>query len=101
MHPLVLAGFSQEFYILKGIIALTATCLLVAHMARAWDGIHGWGQRLRYLTLFYFAALLTAASVEQTSQHAPVNLRNIGAIFGAILLVVAMAVSLVETRRRR
>jgi len=92
--------YADTFYVVKGIGALLATCLLVWHMQRTWHAVQGWGQRLRYLTLFYFAVLITAASVEQTSQHADVNLRNLGAILGVVLLVAAMVVSLHESRRK-
>lgn len=92
--------YADTFYILKGVGALVATLLLIIHMQRTWSTIGSWGQRLRYLTLFYFAVLITAASVEQTSQHADVNLRNLGAILGVVLLVVAMVVSLHESRHR-
>lgn len=93
--------WAEQFYIIKGLGALIATLLLIAHMSRTWHNVQTWGQRLRYLTLFYFAVLITAASVEQTSQNAPVNLRNVGALLGVGLLIVAAIVSLRETRRNR
>lgn len=93
-------NYADDFYVAKGILALIATLFLIAHMSRTWARTDGWGQRLRYLTLFYFAVLLTASSVEQTSQHALVNYRNIGGIVGAVLCIVAAAVSLHETRRK-
>lgn len=93
-------GYADAFYVAKGALALLATIALIVHMARAWDTITGWGPRLRYLTLFYFAVLLVGASVGQSSQHETVNWWNIGGIIGAALLVVAMGVSLAETWRR-
>lgn len=93
------ADWAHEFYILKGIVALLGTVLLIAHMVSKREPMT-LGQTLRYLTLLYLAVLITGASVEQTSQHAVVNYRNLAVIPGVLLLIVAAAVSLYESRRR-
>lgn len=88
------------FFIVKGVLALTATVLLVWHMARKSEPMT-MGQQLRYLTLLYFAVLVTGASADQTGSHAPVNWYNIGGFVGVVLLILAAAVSLHESRTRR
>src|SRR5690349_2022965 len=93
---LPLALTPEQFYIVKGLGALVATILLVAHMQIAWGSIEKLGQRLRYLTLFYFAVLMTAASVGQTATDQPINWWNVGGFGGAALLVVTMVVSIKE-----
>lgn len=92
-------GYANEFYILKGMLSLAATCLLIIHMHRTWDATASPGQRLRYLSLLYFAVLITASSVEQTQQDVAVNYRNVGAIIGVGLLIYTMVVSLREYLR--
>ena len=63
--------------------------------------VHQWGQRLRYLTLLYFAVLITYASVEQAQGHADeIASRHLGALVGVLLLVVTMFVSIREHRAR-
>lgn len=94
-------GLADEFYILKGLLALVATVALVAHMVLTWDRTSGSGQRLRYFSLLYFAVLITAASVEQSHQDAVVNYRNLGAIGGVLLLLLTLYVSLREYARTR
>lgn len=91
---------AQTFYVIKGLLALSATCLLLWHMSRTWDRINTWGQRLRYFSLLYFAILLTEASVEQTAQRlVTIYPRNVFGLAGGLLLVVAAVVSLRESRR--
>lgn len=96
--------FPQEqagtFYHVKGFVALTATLLLIFHMSRTWPSIRTWGQRLRYLSLLAFGALITFASVEQVSEEVPVDYRNLGGFGVALLLVVAASVSIREDRRK-
>lgn len=89
------------FYVLKGVLAIIATVLLLLHMVRGWERIVSWAQRLRYLSLLYFAMLVAYASAEQVHQTAPVNLRNLGGLVGVALLVVAALVSLHDERRPR
>lgn len=96
-------NYAHDFYVAKGIIGVIAVILLLWHMSRSWDRFDpegGIGQRLRYLTLFYFAVLATSASVEQIKQNVVVNYRSLGAIGGATLLVVTAVVSLSESSRK-
>jgi uncharacterized membrane protein len=90
----------ETFYALKTAAFLASTVLLVFHMSRAWDETSGWGQRLRYLALLYFATLFTVISVKQTRAHTTIQWFNVGVMGGAVLLIVAMVVSLVERRRK-
>lgn len=90
--------YAEQFFYLKGAIALIGTITLIWHMNRSWEKFTSRGQQLRYITLLYFAVLLTAASVEQVEQGADVNLRNIGAIVGVALLVYTMVVTIREDR---
>lgn len=92
-----LTRHAETFYLIKGITSLVATVALVFLMVRIWPHTQGLGQQLRFLCLLYFAVLITAASVEQVNQEAVVNLRNLGALGGAVLLNITVAVSL---RRR-
>lgn len=87
------------FYFVKGIVALTATLLLISHMSRKWASITSLGQRLRYLTLFYFAGLITFKSVDQAANHDAVTWSAIAAFGGAALLVFTSVVSIREDRR--
>lgn len=100
----------QAFYITKGIIGVIGTIILIVVMNQNWgnfdkgpDGVHrGVGQRLRYITLFYFAVLISSASYEQVRQSLEtINLRNIGGFIGALLLIVTGIVSLVEYNDQR
>lgn len=92
--------WAHTFYIWKGIAALVGTLLLIWHMARKREAMT-LGQTLRYLSLLYLAVLITGASVEQTSQDVVVNYRNLAAIPGVALLIVAACVSLYESRQQR
>ena len=87
------------FYVLKGILAVFATALLLLHMVRGWERIVSWAQRLRYLSLLYFAMLVAYASAEQVHEAAPVNLRNIGGLVGVALLIVAALASIYDDAR--
>jgi len=90
----------EVFHAVKGCVALLATVLLIMHMSAAWNLTDGRGQRLRYLTLLYFAVLITYASVEQAKDAATIESRHLGALLGVILLVVTMVVSIREHRAR-
>jgi uncharacterized membrane protein YeiB len=92
-------GWAHTFFVWKGILALIGTILLVAHMARKREPMT-LGQTLRYLSLLYLAVLITGASVEQSNQDAVVNYRNLAAIPGVALLIVAACVSLYESRHK-
>lgn len=92
--------YAHEFYVAKGLLALTATIGIVWHMSRTWHLVETRGRRLRYYSLLYFAVLITYASVEQTAAGASVELRNIGAAIGVALALYATYVSLGEDRPR-
>ena len=47
--------YAAEFYATKGVLALVATLLLIVHMNLTWSTVKTRGQRLRYLSLLYFA----------------------------------------------
>lgn len=92
--------YAHDFYATKGSLALVATLMVVVHMVRTWPTVVRTGQRLRYLSLLYFCALVTFASVEQVHEAETVDYRNLGGMLGCVLVIVAMAVSLREDRRR-
>lgn len=89
----------HQFYYLKGVLALTATVLLILHMTNTWPTTATLGQRLRYMSLLWFSILVTYASVEQIREQASVNARNVLSLVGMVLLIVAAVVSLRENRR--
>lgn len=91
--------YAEEFYILKGLVALVAVVLFLIHMQAVWGDRMTWGRRLRYLALLYFAILLTSSTVEQIHETAPVNYRNLGGLVGALLLILTALVSMREQRR--
>lgn len=94
------AEWTYEFFLLKGVLALVGTLLTLAHMQQEWSEAMTLGRRLRYFALLVFAVVLTGASVEQVAQDAVVELRNIGGMVSAVVLVVAVGVSIREARRR-
>jgi hypothetical protein len=91
--------YAAVFYAVKGGLALVATLLYLAHMSRAWHRLTSRGQRWRYLVLLYLSVLLTVATVEQIQDRAFVSYRNVGALVGTVLLLIAAVVSLREDRR--
>jgi hypothetical protein len=91
----------ELFYYAKGVVALGATLLLITHMSRSWGTISTLGQRLRYMTLFYLATLITVRSVDQAHSHASITWSPIAALIGALLLVVTSFVSIREDSPRR
>jgi hypothetical protein len=91
--------YADQFYLAKGFLSLVATLLLVFHMNEEWASEMSWARRLRYLSLLFFAALLTASTVEQVHEDALVSYRNLAAILGALLLNWAAIASIRESRR--
>lgn len=95
----------EAFYIIKGLIGVTAVGVLIVHMNRSWstfDASGGIGQRLRYITLFYFAVFISSVSYQQVrDQVRDITLQTIGALGGIILLLITAFVSLAEARNRR
>lgn len=90
----------QLFFITKGILGVAGVLALVVHMNRSWSTLDpegGIGQRLRFITLFYFAVLIVAASYDQVRAGVVhISLNNVGGFGGAILLIVTGLVSIVE-----
>lgn len=91
-------GFSEEFFYLKGFLALVATLALIVHMTLTWHSVESWGRRLRYITLLYFAVLITASSVDQVHGNVLVDWRSLASIVGVVLLVATMGVSIREDK---
>lgn len=92
--------YSEVFFLVKGILALTSTLLIILHMNWVWWKITTLGQRLRYLTLLAFSILIAGGSVEQVKDNALVNYRNLGGLAVTIMLIVAMLVSIREDRKQ-
>lgn len=94
----------HTFYVIKGVLGVIGVLALVFYMDRSWphfDIEGGYGQRLRFITLFYFAVLVTAVSYDQVRTSASITLNSIGALGGAILLAITSVVSLLEARNGR
>lgn len=89
------------FYVIKGLVALLGTLLLLAHMEHEWRESMTWGRRMRYFTLLAYAIVQTTASVEQVTEQAPINFRNVLGMVAAGVLVAAMVVSIGETRKAK
>lgn len=90
---------AHDFYVLKGILSLVATIVYLVHMVRTWGGLKSVAQQGRYLCLLYFAVLITFASAEQVQQGVLVDYRNLGGMFGAILLLTVAIISIVHDKR--
>lgn len=93
--------YAAHFYVIKGVLATTATVMVVAHMLHTWPDVSTWGRRLRYFALLGCSALMSFASAEQVSEQVAVSYRNLGAILVSALIVVAMIVSIREDFRTR
>lgn len=94
--------YTTAFYYTKGILALVATLLVVFHTNTAFSSeVMSTGRRLRYYALLIAAVVLTGSSVEQVNQAAPVNYRNLGGMFLAAFITLAMVVSIAESREKR
>lgn len=90
----------MDLFVLKGIVSLVATALLLFHMRAVKREAITLGRWLRYLSLLFFAVLLTGASIDQVKSDAPLNWYNIGGLVGGSVLIVAVGVSIAEERRR-
>jgi hypothetical protein len=91
--------FAEEFWYLKGVLALLATVAYITHMSRTWPQVTSRAQQLRYLSLLYFAVLITAVSVNQVTRGAVVTWQSVAAFIGAALLLGTAWVSLRERDR--
>lgn len=91
--------YAHTFYVVKGLVAVVAVALSLFHMSRTWSSIVSAGQRLRYLALLMLTVLIASSSTAQLSEGAPVSGRNVGALLAAVLVLVAMAVSVRQDRR--
>lgn len=91
---------AATYYTIKGFVALAATVLCVFHMSEALREAMTIGRQLRYYALLGAAILLTSSSVEQVSEGVVVSYRNLGGFVLALLILVAMVVSIAESRRR-
>lgn len=94
-------NLAHEFFTIKGILSLVATLSILGHMTATWSRVETWGRRLRYFALLYVSALMTFASVEQVSEAEFVDYRHLGAMLGAVIILVAMGVSMREDVRAR
>lgn len=91
---------SQTFFVIKGLLSMVAVAMLLFHMDHAWKTeALTLGRRLRYLSLFYFAAVIAGHSAEQVQHHARVGYGAVSGLVGAVLLIAAMAYSIREARK--
>lgn len=93
--------WAHEFFAIKGVLALVATISIVSHMSLTWGEVSTRGRRWRYYALLYLSALITFASVEQVQEGEFVDYRHLGSMVGAVIVLVAMAVSIREDVLRR
>jgi hypothetical protein len=93
--------YAEAFFYVKGFVGVIGTTILVMYMNNRWHSFESKGQRLRFITLLYFAVLITAASAEQVMDGVQVSLRNVGAFGGAVLLVYTVYVSVREDITRK
>lgn len=93
--------YAQLFYFIKGLLAVVATVMVVAHMMHTWHNVTGLGQRLRYFALLALTMLVAFASAEQVDEGVLVSYRNLGGFAGTCLVAYAMWVSIREDMRRR
>ena len=95
----------QTFFVVKGVLGVIAVSGLLWHMLKVWNRLDdrgGVGQRMRYITLFYFAVFITSVSTYQVgSDVTVVNARSHAAFFGAALLAVVAIVSIREFKEKR
>jgi hypothetical protein len=92
--------YAHDFYVAKGLTAVVAVVLILWHMSRAWPTVTTSGQRLRYLALLMVTVLIASSSTAQIDARVPVAGRNIGGLLAAVLVIVAMVVSLRQDRRQ-
>lgn len=90
---------AHDFYVVKGLLATLAVILILVHMASTWRHITNTGQRLRYLALLVLVTAVASGSTEQLATNVPVSGRNIVGCLGAVLVIVAMVVSIRDDRR--
>jgi hypothetical protein len=93
--------YAVEFFVSKGLLAMVAVLLYLHHMMNVWTRIPDAPQRMRYLSLFYFACYVTFASVEQAQSEDEVTWQHFGAYLGAILLIATSVVSIRHDRTLR
>lgn len=95
---------SELFYLIKGLMGLIATVLVIYHTNQAWTYVvkHGtYGQRWRYFSLMMFMGVATESSVQQIQQRAPVQIFNIATAVVIVFTIVAMVISIRESRGRK
>lgn len=90
---------AHDFYIAKGILGVVAVCLIIWHMCRTWPNVTTSGQRLRYIALLMVTVLIASGSTAQLDEGVPVSGRNVGGLLAAVLVIVAMVVSIRQDRR--
>lgn len=91
--------YAHDFYLAKGCVAVVAVIATLVHMSRAWPTVITTGQRLRYLALLMVTVLIASSSTAQISDGVPVSGRNVGGLLAALLVLVAMFVSIRQDRR--
>lgn len=89
---------AETFYLAKGLIALTATCILLWHMFTT-QGEMCLARVFRYLGLLSSAGLITYASTDQirerVSEWSTVNSASFGT---ACIILLAAVLSILEDR---
>lgn len=96
--------YATTFYVVKGVLGLVGTLLVVYHTNQAWTYVvkHGtYGQRWRYFSLMLFMGVATESSVQQIQQKAPVQAFNIATAVVILFTIVAMVISIRESRGRK
>lgn len=89
---------NQVFFLVKGLIALTASVCLIPHTWMVWVEDLSTGRRLRYVALLAASLAITNASRIQIEANLPVDQRAVQGLIVAVLILAAAVVSLLESR---
>lgn len=91
-------NIAAEFHTITALLATTGTALLIWHMNIAWPQIVKTGQRMRYITLMWFAMTVAYASAYDIQIGRLIELSAVLGAIGCVLLIATMVVSIRETK---
>lgn len=92
----------ELFYTTKGVIALIGALMLITHMIIDGDYVHGWDQRMRYLTLLGYTMTVTLSSTMQVATHRDViHIENWMGLILSVMLIVTMIMSMKAAAKKR
>lgn len=85
----------------QGAASILATLLLVWHIWNSWDSFTYPGQKMRYITLLWFAMTVAFDAVDRVQHETPFRLSGTLLFIGAILLTITTILSIRESRRAK